>query len=218
MTSVTMGKLHADYHKVKSDELATHWMIDLETLGVGHAPPILSVGAVRFNPFGTGVAEEFYRRVDVDSALACGKPSGSTFRWWLTQSEEARLEIANGPVLGTLPLFDVLDQLRVAMSFTQVEGVWGNGSLADIVWLESAYAAHPIPLPWTYREVMDFRTLRWLCPDVSYQDYLGEDTAHHALADARAQALACQEMMRRISVRELEQLAWLGADRNPPAT
>jgi hypothetical protein len=180
-----------------------HFMIDCETLGTGHAPPILTIGAVRFDPYGDGVTGGFYMRVDPSSALEHARADGGTFKWWLQQSDEARREIYDDENQCSLRF--VLRELALFVNNSpRIGGVWGNGACSDIIWLESAYAATSEPVPWTYRDVRDFRTMRALAPEVRYEDFMTPDKAHHALEDATAQALALQEMYRRISVRSLE--------------
>ena len=68
----------------------TDIMIDLETLDVLPSATILSIGAVKFDPFGDEVNEssavKFYTRVDIDSCDHIGATvSQSTLDWWASQ-------------------------------------------------------------------------------------------------------------------------------------
>lgn len=204
------------------DVAANHFMVDCKTLGMGHNPPILAIGVVRFNPRGIGIADEVYFRIDPKNALRYGKADGDMFCWWLDQPDETRHEITQG---GGIELSHALDRLTLFMRNSpsadgisrsgKIGGVWSKGDCTDITWLESVYPIAHWPVPWNCSDVRDFSTIRWLCPDVKYEDYLDDSLVHNALADARAQALALQEMLRRISVRELEPLSWL---RSPNST
>ena len=73
----------------------TDIMIDLETLDVLPTATILTIGAVKFDPFGDDInekkAEKFYVRVDVDSCDALGGTvSQSTLEWWAQQEKAAQ--------------------------------------------------------------------------------------------------------------------------------
>ena len=70
-------------------------MIDIETLATTPDAAILTVGAVKFNPFGddrdksTRKAETFYKRIDLDSNIELGRTiNEDTLRWWCDQSED----------------------------------------------------------------------------------------------------------------------------------
>jgi hypothetical protein len=69
-------------------------MIDMETLDVLPTATILTIGAVKFDPFGDELAEpsmeKFYVKVDVDSCDRLGCTiSQDTLNWWSNQSKEA---------------------------------------------------------------------------------------------------------------------------------
>ena len=63
----------------------TDIMIDLETLDVLPTATILTIGAVKFDPFGDDInekkAEKFYVRVDVDSCDALGGTVSQSTLW-----------------------------------------------------------------------------------------------------------------------------------------
>jgi hypothetical protein len=71
-----------------------HLMIDLETMGNKPTAPIVSIGAVFFDPQSGKFGEEFYTAVQLESAMAQGaQPDGDTIIWWMKQSTEARAAI-----------------------------------------------------------------------------------------------------------------------------
>ncbi|WP_284144625.1 3'-5' exonuclease [Serratia marcescens] len=47
-----------------------HLMLDLETLGKKPSAPILTIGAVLFNPHSGELGEQFYTAVDLQSVMA----------------------------------------------------------------------------------------------------------------------------------------------------
>ncbi|SFK45792.1 3'-5' exonuclease [Azotobacter beijerinckii] len=168
---------------------ATHFVIDLETMGQGPFAPIVAIGAVCVTK-GSQV-DEFYRRVSLELAMhpTFGRqPDASTIQWWLQQSAEAR-----GEIDGSQPsnnIFGALRQLADWMAIYATERdaiVWGNGSSFDNVILRSSYEACSLPLPWQFRHDRDLRTLLALYPEAkNVGDF--EGTKHHALHDARHEA------------------------------
>lgn len=73
-----------------------HLMIDLETMGNKPNAPIVSIGAVFFEPSTAELGADFYRVVSLKSAVRGGAvPDGDTILWWMQQSEEARAAICD---------------------------------------------------------------------------------------------------------------------------
>lgn len=166
---------------------ATHFVIDLETMGKGPLAPIVAIGAVCVAK--GAVVDEFYIRISLESSLAFGlEPDASTIQWWLQQSDEARREIDGREP--SAPLSPTLIDLRNWMleHATEEEAhVWGNGSSFDNVILRSSLETCGIELPWQFRHDRDLRTLLALYPKAkNVGDF--EGTKHHALHDARHEA------------------------------
>jgi len=175
-------------------------MIDLETMATCPRAAIVSVGAVEF---GEGrITREFYRRVDLGSCAAAGLViEADTLRWWLRQDEEARRELtrewdakerADGNI-GKV-LYDLGEWLDVD---AETE-IWSNGAAADAVWLQEAYGAcfGRETVPWRHWQVRCFRTLKELSRGCEEGIVLPPRVAHHhALADARYQALHAIQLL-----------------------
>ncbi len=90
-------------------------MIDLETLATSPDASVLSIGAVKFDPFGDELNDQqmdsFYVRVDLDSCDRLGLvTSDSTIAWWAQQSQEAQDEAFNPE--GRVDIVDAMNQLR----------------------------------------------------------------------------------------------------------
>lgn len=91
-----------------------HLMVDLETLGTDQSAPILSIGAVLFDPqvrdtFQTLHERSFLRLVDVEDAVrVCGPADGGTIKWWFTQTDAAIKRLVSGDCV---PLRDALNDL-----------------------------------------------------------------------------------------------------------
>ncbi len=179
---------------VVAETLFTHLMVDLETMGNKPGAPIVSVGAVFFDPSSGTTGAEHYQVIDLESSMSFGaRPDASTILWWLKQSPEARSAIV---VDDTIGLVEALEQLLDFIAENAANGsknvqLWGNGSSFDCSLLEAAFemADTPFPIPhWNYRDV---RTVVELGKAVGLNcryDIPFEGDPHHALSDARHQA------------------------------
>ncbi len=155
-----------------------HVMVDLETLGVGYRPVIVSIGAVVFSPGRPEIQDTFYAKIDPVEAEAAGLHiEAGTVKWWLQQSEEAREVFKDGAALQEV-LLGFFDWLGTGAR------VWGNGSNFDNRILREAYEAVRMRCPWHYRDDRDMRTFMDLHPRV---DLEREGVHHHALDDAKFQ-------------------------------
>lgn len=160
-------------------------MIDLETLGNTHDAPIIQIGACHFNS--EGITDALDVTIDFDSAMKYGKASGSTIKWWLGQSQEARDSVT---AKGSVDLPDALEYLAKWISkFNRLDegfaDIWCHSSF-DAPILANAYAATDKLLPYKYWQVNDMRTV-----DNLFGPALGikRTGAHHtAMADAMYQA------------------------------
>lgn len=159
--------------------MKTQVMLDLETLGKIPGSIILSIGAVKF---GDGlIFEEFYARIDAESAEAIGLVmDASTVLWWLRQSEEARREI----LLPGEPIIPVLTRFAAWLGETDAD-VWANSPTFDCELLAAAYSKTLIARPWKHWNERDYRTARKLLPEIQMER---PGTHHNALDDARFQA------------------------------
>ena len=155
-----------------------HVMVDIETLGSKVGSVILSIGAVQFSP---APYTEFYRRIDLASAVLAGLSIDSnTVKWWKEQAVEARYAAffcCGGVTLG--------EALKDFADFVDKDtALWAKGPDFDCVLLEAAYQATGEKIPWSYRNTRDVRTIAALS-EVK-EERVGID--HNALDDAKNQA------------------------------
>ncbi|EIN8137959.1 3'-5' exoribonuclease, partial [Escherichia coli] len=68
-----------------------HLMIDLETMGKNPDAPIISIGAIFFDPQTGDMGPEFSKTIDLETAG--GVIDRDTMKWWLKQSREAQSAI-----------------------------------------------------------------------------------------------------------------------------
>ena len=156
-----------------------HVTIDLETLGVGNAPVLLSLGAVKHTR--TEILDRFHVRIDPASCPEPMKIDAGTVEWWL-QDEQSQARQA-------LLAHEKVDLASALVGFAQwlgdtPIGVWGNGATADNVWLRNAFAAAGLECPWPFWVDRCYRTMK----NQVLVQVEREGTHHDALADAEYQA------------------------------
>ncbi|WP_137413904.1 3'-5' exoribonuclease [Escherichia coli] len=141
-----------------------HLMIDLETMGKNPDAPIISIGAIFFDPQTGDMGPEFSKTIDLETAG--GVIDRDTIKWWLKQSREAQSAIMTDEI----PLDDALLQLREFIDENSGEffvQVWGNGANFDNTILRRSYERQGIPCPWRYYNdrdvggVIDRDTIKW---------------------------------------------------------
>ncbi|MCZ7840156.1 3'-5' exoribonuclease [Leclercia adecarboxylata] len=183
----------------------THLMVDLETMGKKPGAPIVSIGAVFFDPYSGKTGAEFYQVINLESSMSFGaRPDASTILWWLKQSPEARSAIV---VDDTVGLVEALEQFLDFIAESAANGsktvqLWGNGSSFDCSLLEAAFelADTPFPIPhWNYRDVRTVVELGKAVGLNSRYDIPFEGDQHNALADARHQVKYVSAIWQRLT-------------------
>lgn len=157
-----------------------HVMLDLETLGTRPGCPVLSIGAVEFDPTTMNTGQRFYDVCGLAEQFDAGlRPDAGTLAWWAGQPNVAAM-------------FEGLAQASAALTFLNFRQwfpgdalVWGNGADFDMPILAAAMQALGHAVPWKPFNGRCFRTLKNLYPGVP-RVHPGE--AHNALSDAEAQA------------------------------
>ncbi|EOA1296330.1 3'-5' exoribonuclease [Escherichia coli] len=177
------------YHNITSTSRSCdHLMIDLETMGKNPDAPIISIGAIFFDPQTGNMGPEFSKTIDLETAG--GVINRDTIKWWLKQSREAQSAILTDEI----PLDDALLQLREFIDENSGEffvQVWGNGANFDNVILRRSYKRQGIPCPWRYCNDRDVRTIVELGKAIDFDARTAipfEGERHNALDDARYQA------------------------------
>ncbi|KFC90295.1 exonuclease [Leclercia adecarboxylata] len=183
----------------------THLMVDLETMGKKPGAPIVSIGAVFFDPSSGKTGAEFYQVINLESSMSFGaRPDASTILWWLKQSSEARSAIVVDDTVGLLEALELfLDFIAEnAANGSRTVQLWGNGSSFDCSLLEAAFelADTPFPIPhWNYRDVRTVVELGKAVGLNSRYEIPFEGDQHNALADARHQVKYVSAIWQRLT-------------------
>ena len=181
-------KVNGHHEITSTSRTCDHLMIDLETMGKNPDAPIISIGAIFFDPQTGDMGPEFSKTIDLETAG--GVIDRDTIKWWLKQSREAQSAIMTDEI----PLDDALLQLREFIDENSGEffvQVWGNGANFDNTILRRSYERQGIPCPWRYYNDRDVRTIVELGKAIDFDarmDIPFEGERHNALDDARHQA------------------------------
>ncbi|KXK76457.1 exonuclease [Escherichia coli] len=181
-------KANGHHNLTSTSRAGIHLMIDLETMGKNPDAPIISIGAIFFDPQTGDMGPEFSKTIDLETAG--GVIDRDTIKWWLKQSREAQSAIMTDEI----PLDDALLQLREFIDENSGEffvQVWGNGANFDNTILRRSYERQGIPCPWRYYNDRDVRTIVELGQVMDFDARTTipfEGERHNALNDARYQA------------------------------
>jgi DNA polymerase III epsilon subunit-like protein len=173
--------------------MKTDIMIDLETLATSPDAAVLTIGAVKFDPFGDEVnepnCEKFYVRVDLDSCDRIGLVTNDdTIAWWANQSKEAQDEAFNPD-----NRVDIVDAMHQLYKFCWgAKRVWSHGASFDVVICEHIFNKIQKAVPWKFWEVRCTRTLF----DIGINPERPPVLKHHALEDAWNQAVGVQNIFK----------------------
>jgi hypothetical protein len=171
--------------------MRTDIMIDLETLATSTDAAILTIGAVKFDPFGKDIDEpdmdSFYVKIDLDSCHELGlSVDDGTVAWWANQSKEAQEEAFEGD--NRIHIRDAFDQLYKFC--WGAKRIWSNGSGFDIVICETVFKRLQKAVPWSFWQTRDCRTAF----DLGINPNRPPVLQHHALQDAWNQAVGIQNV------------------------
>jgi len=167
-----------------------HAMIDLETLGVGMGAPLFEIG-LSFFDFENEVDGSRLICVDIMDVMwttgFCPQPD--TLKWWRSQEYDPT---ANDRV----SLSEALSETNRIFEEFKPDFVWANSPSFDCIILEQHYNALGMQKPWTYRQELDFRTIRWLAKQKGWTDTTNRVVTHNGEEDANQQADLLKEMIK----------------------
>lgn len=176
--------------------MTTAVMLDLETLGTRPDCAIMTLGAVKFNPYnidsdpGPGI----YLKMDLEEQLIMGRTvDDGTIEWWARQDAQVRTEAWEGGDRSSIQ--DLKQELNRFL--VGVDEIWCQGPVFDIAILEDLYRSQKWGFPWNFWQIRDSRTLFKV---VNYRLESGRDQAHNALLDCVYQAEAVQRIYKQLKL------------------
>lgn len=141
-------------------------MIDLETLGLGHAPPIVQIGACTLDQ------EQCFEITVIPEGVS----DAGTMKWWQDRG--------GYPMKDAVGLSEALRMFNAWLAMVNPAYYWANDPQQDIIWLESAYLRVGMCWPWKHNNTRSYRTVRSLTNGLP----IGGEPAHSALEDCRRQS------------------------------
>lgn len=168
--------------------MATHATIDLETIDTRPQSTVLSLGAVKFNPFDTSEPHsEMYFKISIDDQDRLGRTaSDDTIEWWSKQDPKIMEEAFDQE--GAITVEEALG--RINKFVVGVDVLWGQGYGFDYTIIEDMYRSLNKPIPYNFWQVRDSRTLFSVCKEDPRKKI--QNDLHNALADAYYQSKAIQ--------------------------
>lgn len=181
-----------------------HVMIDLETLGTAPGAPILSIGAVKFDPVTGEIGQEFHAAITLQSCVLAGMAiEEGTLTWWMHPDRAAARTVQASMSAVPLPL--VLEEFAHWLTHDDQEVttlqpiIWCKGGSFDFPILGAAYRLASQDIPWKFWNERCCRTLLKIAEQTHrFKASPVPGTAHCALDDAKHQAqqvMACLELM-----------------------
>ena len=176
--------------------MATHAMIDLETLGTKPDCVILTLRAIKFDPFTNEEPHSgLYQKLDIDEQDNLKRTRDeSTIEWWGKQTQSVQEEAFSEE--GRISLDQMTKEINKFL--VGVDVVWAQGPAFDIVILENLYQQLGLPIPWNFWQIRDSRTLFSLLSKDPRKAIQQE--AHNALADCYYQALSVQTAYKELNL------------------
>ena len=156
-------------------------MIDLETLGVEPDSVIITLGAIKFDPYTDEDPHSgLYLRCDIEeqSEKYHRTIDENTLEWWGKQKPEIRDE-----AFGEHEDRVNMEQLTKAINkfCVGVDQLWCQGPLFDYAILQNLYKGVGKPCPWNFWQIRDSRTLFAMMPSDPRKAI--QEELHNALAD-----------------------------------
>jgi len=169
--------------------MAKHLMVDMETMAVSPKAVVLSLGAVHFDPMGSGYSDSIYFKINLDDQDALGREiDPNTLDWWSKQDPKVMEEAFSE--LDRIPLAEAID--RFHKFAWGCDAFWSHGATFDLVIIEDIYRQLNKALPWNYWQLRDTRTLF----DLGYDPKMPTGNKHDALQDAIRQSVGVQNIFR----------------------
>ena len=175
--------------------MSISFTLDIETLSTTHNSVVLTIGAVKFNPFTQQPSyAELYERLDADDQIEKGRDvSEITLEWWTKQPDDIQEE-ALGPQ-NRKPVIEVLHALNKFL--VGADKIWCQGPHFDITILESLYKQYGVSSNWQYWQIMDSRTFFGVHGDPRDK---ASKTLHNAVEDCKSQSRGVQQVFNQLGI------------------
>ena len=177
--------------------MTTHAMIDIETLDSTPTSTVLSIGAVKFDPYTMHEPRDRKLwRPCIDDQVNVGRTiSNDTLEWWAKQ--DAHVRDVTFTEEGRLPAMDIMADMNRYL--VGVDKIWCQGPQFDMVILEDMFRQFGHHTNWQFWQIMDCRTIFNMMPADPRKAI--QQNAHSADDDAYWQAVCVQQTYKHFSVK-----------------
>jgi hypothetical protein len=177
----------------KRKTINTDVMIDIETLSTEKNATIVSIAAIKFNPWEPTEENSCEIFVDIEDCKAQGcHASESTLEWWKKQPEAVYKHNFESEPRFTLKA--ACEKLNAFVS--GCSRYWAQGINFDPVILENAFATSGLQSAWKYWQWRDVRTVGKMGSYVP-----GAKNDHNALNDCRNQIGVVKRVFKELGVK-----------------
>ena len=168
--------------------MSTHAMIDLETLSTRPDATVITIGAIKFDPYNDSEPHSgLYLRLNVDEQGELGRHvDDGTMEWWAKQPKNIQ-DIAFAEE-GRVKLNEFTKSLNKWL--VGCDQIWCQGPQFDMVIIENLYKMLNTHTNWAYWQIRDSRTV-FSMMEVDPRKGIQEDL-HSAVDDAKWQAKCLQ--------------------------
>lgn len=168
--------------------MTIHAMIDIETLDTFPTSVILSVGAVKFDPFKQEPYSKTLWRPNIDEQVNAGRTiSDNTLQWWAQQDKH--IQDTTFTDEGRITCVDFCKLLNKFL--VGVDKIWAHGPQFDMVIIENLFDQIKHHKGWAFWQVMDSRTVFNMMPTDPRKGI--QENLHSADDDAYWQAVCVQK-------------------------
>jgi hypothetical protein len=186
--------IHAKMNPAKKRKiLTTDVMIDIETLSTEKNAAIVSIAAIKFNPWEPTEETTCEIFVDIEDCKSHGcDVSESTLEWWKKQPGAVyKHNFESGPRCTLKVACEKLNEFVAGCS-----RYWAQGVNFDPVILESAFAKSEVQPAWKFWQWRDVRTVQKMG---SYAPSAKND--HNPLSDCRNQIAVVKRVFNELGVK-----------------
>jgi hypothetical protein len=176
--------------------MVKHGMIDTETLAVGNDAVVLTIGAVKFNPFEeNSIAEKLHLKLNTSEQIEKGRRvDEDTLAWWGKQDKEVR-----DAAFSEDDRVTVSEALDIISKWTSdINKIWCQGPSFDFPLMYDLYSMYEKPVPWKFWLERDSRTVTGLIPENIKEKI--DFSAHNAVDDCIAQAKCVQYVYKKLNI------------------
>lgn len=190
--------------------VASHYMVDIETLGTHPTSAVIGIGGVKFDPWATlSISKPFSSIVGVAKVADMGFGiDGDTLEWWTERHEQwVKWRSSGTPVDPREAAYRFYKWVADEHPLSEEMAVWCFGASFDFPILENFMRRCGQRIPWKYYNTFCARTVMKLAGMGGKEDwdYISDQVQcfgvckHDPLRDAACQALAVQLALRKLT-------------------